>query len=181
MFICLDDSTSSGNQATVGSHWSIIQTNLDGAVINTRQVISGAGLTGGGDLSADRTLAMTSDQRTRDIFYVMDGAGSTLTIGIKGDIQIDFAATIISATLLADQSGSIVVNVWKDVYANYPPDVSDKITASAPPTITATTKSTDSTLTGWTTAISAGDVLRFNVDSVTTITRCVIVLKVRIS
>lgn len=30
----------------------------DGPVINTRQVISGAGLTGGGDLSADRTLAV---------------------------------------------------------------------------------------------------------------------------
>jgi hypothetical protein len=58
MFICLDDGTASGNQATVGSHWSIIQTNLDGAVINTRQIISGNGLTGGGDLSADRTLAV---------------------------------------------------------------------------------------------------------------------------
>lgn len=56
MFICLTDGTASGNQATVGSAWSIIQTNLDGAVINTRQVLAGTGLTGGGDLSADRTF-----------------------------------------------------------------------------------------------------------------------------
>ena len=38
MFICLTDSTSSGNHATVGSNWSIIQTNLDGAVIGPASV-----------------------------------------------------------------------------------------------------------------------------------------------
>lgn len=33
MFICLSDSTSSGDHATVGSDWNIIQVNIDGAVI----------------------------------------------------------------------------------------------------------------------------------------------------
>jgi hypothetical protein len=32
-------------------------------------------------------------------------------------------------------------------------------------------KSQDTTLTGWTTAVAAGDILRFNVDSATTVTR----------
>lgn len=31
--ICLDDGTASGNQATVGSHWTVAQANIDGAVI----------------------------------------------------------------------------------------------------------------------------------------------------
>lgn len=115
---------------------------------------------------------------TSSINFVIDGGGSTITTGVKGDLVVDFACTINSATLLADQSGSIVVNIWKDTYANFPPVVGDKITASAPPTITTATKSTDSTLTGWTLAIAAGDVLRFNVDSVTTVQRVTLDLKV---
>ena len=39
-------------------------------------------------------------------------------------------------------------------------------------------KSQDSTLTGWTTAVAAGDILAFNVDSTATITRVTISLKV---
>jgi hypothetical protein len=79
--------------------------------------------------------------------------------------------------MVADQSGSIVVDIWKDMYANYPPIDADSITASAPPTITAATKSQDSTLTGWTKAIAAGSILRFNVDSCATIERCTLALK----
>lgn len=115
---------------------------------------------------------------TSSIEFIIDGGGSTITTGIKGDLEIPFAATITAATLLADQSGSIVVNIWKNTYANYPPVVGNKITASAPPTISSATKAQDTTLTGWTTSISAGDTLRFNVDSVTTITRVVLSLKI---
>ena len=32
-------------------------------------------------------------------------------------------------------SGSIVIDVWKDTYANFPPIVADTITASAKPTL----------------------------------------------
>lgn len=80
--------------------------------------------------------------------------------------------------MLADQSGSIVVDIWKDTYANFPPDNADSITAAAPPTISGAQKSQDATLTGWTTAIAAGDILAFNVDSCATITRVTISLKV---
>lgn len=113
------------------------------------------------------------------INFIIDGGGATITTGIKGDVVIDFACTILSVTLLADQSGSIVVDIWKDTYANYPPLVADSITASAKPTISSATKSQDTTLTGWTTSIAAGETLRFNVDSVTTIQRVTLDLKVR--
>ena len=108
--------------------------------------------------------------------FVIDGAGSAITTGVKGDVLFTFGCTINSATLLADQSGSIVVNIWKDTYTNYPPTVADKITASAPPTISTATKSQDTTLTGWTTTISANDTLRFNVDSAASITRATLIL-----
>jgi ribosome-binding ATPase YchF (GTP1/OBG family) len=108
----------------------------------------------------------------------IDGAGSAITTGVKGFIRVPYACTITKATLLADQAGSIVVDVWKDSYANYPPTVADTITASAKPTLSTATKSEDATLTGWTTAISAGDVLGFKVDSASTLTRVVLQLEI---
>ena len=115
---------------------------------------------------------------TASISFLIDGGGSALETGIKGDLEIPFDCTITQATAMADQSGSVVVDVWKDTYANFPPTDADSITASAPITISSSTKSQDSTLTGWTKTISAGDILRFNVDSCTTITRVVISLKI---
>ena len=115
-------------------------------------------------------LAWVDDLATVQI--IIDGGGSAIATGVKGYVTIPFAwSDITEAILLADQSGSIVVDVWKDTYANYPPVDADSITASAPMTISSATKSRDTTLTGWTKTGSAGDVLGFNVDSATTVTR----------
>lgn len=114
---------------------------------------------------------------TTDLEVVIDGIGSTITTGVKGDVRIDFPCTIKQWTLLADQSGSIQVDIWKDIFANFPPTVADTITASAPPVLTSEASNEDSTLTGWTTSIAAGDTLRFNVDSVSTVQRVTLVLK----
>ncbi len=107
--------------------------------------------------------------------YVIDGGGSTIATGMKGYLYVPFAATITGAILLADQSGSIVVDIFKSTYTAFDPTThpasGDKITASAPPTISSAKKSKDTTLTGWTTALAADDVLAFNVNSATTIQR----------
>ena len=117
------------------------------------------------------------------IGIVIDGGGSAITTGVKGFVEVPFACTIIAATLLSTDaavtSGSIVIDVWKDTYANYPPVVGDSITASAKPTLASATKSKDSTLTGWTTAIAAGDIIGFSVTSVTTVTRVTLSLTVQ--
>jgi len=128
-----------------------------------------AGSSGGGSSASPGTASLT---------FIIDGGGSAITTGQKGHLEIPFACTITQVTMLADASGSIVVDIWKDTYANFPPTDADSITASAPPTISSAQKSQDSTLTGWTKAISAGDILAFNVDSCSTITRVTISLKV---
>ena len=114
--------------------------------------------------------------------FVIDGGGSALTTGMKGYLEVPFACTITRATLLADQSGSVVVDVFRSTYSDFAPPThpvsGDKLTASAPPTISTATKSQDATLTGWTTSLAAGDVLGFNVNSATTITRVTCSLKV---
>ena len=123
--------------------------------------------------------------RVGAVGIILDGGGSAITTGVKGFLEVPFAGTITAATLLSTDaavtSGSIVIDVWKDTYANYPPTSGDTITASARPTLTSATKSRDTTLTGWTTAISAGDILGFNVVSVSTLTRVVLSLTVQAS
>ena len=110
------------------------------------------------------------------INFIIDGGGAAVATGVMGDVQIDFKCTITSVEMLADQSGSMVVDIWKDTYANFPPTNADTITATATPTISAATKSSDSTLTGWTTSIATGDILRYNVDSNSTIERATVAL-----
>jgi hypothetical protein len=110
------------------------------------------------------------------VSLVVDGNGAPFSTGVKAYLQIPFAATITAVTLLADQTGSVVVDIWKDTYANFPPTVADSICGASKPTITASNKYTDSTLTGWTTSITANDVLAFNIDSVTSITKLTISL-----
>jgi hypothetical protein len=116
---------------------------------------------------------------TSAIGYSIDGGGAAITTGLLGSgLRVPFDATIESVTLLADQTGSIVVDIWKDTLANFPPTVGDSICASAKPTLSSARTSEDATLTGWTASIAAGDVLFFNVDSATDVQNVTIILKV---
>jgi hypothetical protein len=110
--------------------------------------------------------------------FVIDGAGEAITTGIKGDVMVPFAATVDRVTLLADQSGSAVIDIWKTTLADYPPASADSITGSSKPSLSSAAKMQDTTLSGWTTSIAAGDVLRFNVVSAATITRLSVILSV---
>jgi len=127
------------------------------------------------------TARLDSNIKTRTITFIIDGGGSAITTGVKGFLEIPFACTIQSWTILADQSGSIVVDVWKDTYANYPPTVADTIAGTEKPTLSSATKNRDTSLTSWTTAITAGDILGFNVDSAATVTKVTLSIKVAVT
>jgi hypothetical protein len=108
------------------------------------------------------------------IGFEIDGGGSTITTGFKGyGPRVSVAHTITKATALSvDSAGpatscSITIDVWADTYANFPPTSGDKISASAPVSLSSATKSEDSTLTGWTTSIAADSIYGFSVASVT--------------
>ena len=135
---------------------------------------------------AGEPLALTAHEADPDahhsniatLTFVVDGGASAITTGQKGHLHIPFNCTITQVTLLADQTGSIVIDIWKDGYGFFPPTDADSVTGSGPPTISSAQKYQDSTLTGWTTYIYANDVLAFNVDSCTTITRVTLSLRV---
>jgi len=92
--------------------------------------------------------------------------GADLTTGVKARIWFSFPCKITGWTILADASGSVVVDVWKDSYANHPPTVADTIAGTEKPTLSGAQKNQDLTLTTWSQNVAAGDVLFFNIDSV---------------
>ena len=164
-------------------------TNSDVAPTERLRITSSGGISFGSSGTAYGTagqaLISTGDaapawtDQFLSITFLISGGGSTVATGIAGDLTVPFNCEITEWTLLADQTGSVVVDIWKDTYANYPPTVADTITGSAKPTISAGVKGQSSTLTGWTTTITAGDTLRFNVDSAATLTRVTLSLKVK--
>lgn len=106
---------------------------------------------------------------------VFDGGGSAIVADRKIYVRIPISGTISAAYIMADVSGTISVEVWKDTFANFPPTVADKISASAPIALSSAQKGEDTTLTGWTTTVTAGDVLCFNVSALaTSITWCAV-------
>lgn len=129
---------------------------------------------------AARDIAVAASEAVVDtdsgISFVMDGFGTPLATGLQGYIRCPFGGTIISASLLADQAGDMVVDIWKCTYAQFDagathPVAGDKITASAPPTLSAAVKSEDTALTGWTKAVTTGDIFAFSISSTSGVIR----------
>lgn len=108
------------------------------------------------------------------------GGGSALTTSAdEVVVYMPASGTISRVTVLGlGGPGSCVIDIWKDVFANYPPTVADTITASAKPTISAANAVTSTTLTGWTTTVTAGDCLLFHIDSVSGFTGLSIFLEI---
>lgn len=104
--------------------------------------------------------------------FVIDGGGATITTGIKGDLYCPDAFTIQGAVIAADQTGSIVVDIWNDTRANFPPTDADSLPgAGTPPTLSSAVVARDTTLTSWDVTVPADSFLRFNVDSATSVQR----------
>ena len=112
---------------------------------------------------------------TRTLNFIIDGGGLPITTGKKGVAVVDGNYTITGWTIIADQSGSIVVDVNRATYTNFPTTAS--IAGTELPTLSSAQKAEDLTLSSWTTTISARDVLEFEVDSATTVTRVTVALR----
>ncbi len=107
--------------------------------------------------------------------------GDVLTAGVPLRVVCPFAGTITSGTVLLDQTGSVSIEVRKCTYAQFDggvthPVAGDKISASTPLAVSSATKSTDSTLTGWTTSVGAGDIIEFYLSSASAVTLALVQL-----
>lgn len=133
-----------------------------------------------GNAQLDGILTVSGGRIVGDLSIwplVIDGGGSPISTGVKFDIVIPYNGLVTRWDLYGDQSGSIVIDLWQDSYANFPPTNADSITTSEEPTLSAATKNQDTSLNsgnGW--ALTRGNVLRVNVDSASTVTRATLAL-----
>ena len=120
------------------------------------------------------TQSQVQDNQAADVIFVFDVLNP---VPQPVNVTIDFDCTILSATLLAEpDAGNIVMDVLKSTYAGWPTTAS--IVGASPPTLSSAQKSQDTVLTGWTTHISAGDILQASVVSALSIAKIVLILKV---
>ena len=118
--------------------------------------------------------------RPRSLLVTIDGMGAEISEGVAGEATVHYPCEIISWRLLADIEGDIIVDIWKADYASYPPTALDSITGTEQPTLTGTDKDESSTLADWVVDVNPGDTFRFNVDSITDITRVLLTLHLRV-
>ncbi len=100
----------------------------------------------------------------------------SITIPISGDPIVtgtscvgipataNFACTINKAQISANASGSVTVHIWKAAGAI--PNSGNKISASAPVTLSSSQLNQNSSISGWNVAVSVGDVFWATVASV---------------
>lgn len=136
--------------------------NSNGVIIE----IDPSDLGGGGGGSAIHEVGAT-----------VDGGGNVVSAGFVGYRPVSVSGTIKKVTVLADQAGDIEWDIKKSTYSDFPSTTS--IVASAPPELSNSQKYQDSTLSGWTTTVTAGDVLEFRITGTPDdITWCTILLEI---
>lgn len=116
----------------------------------------------------------SSSLRKTQLHVTIDGNGSAITTGDKKVyIRVPFDFELNGWEIVADQSGSIVFDIWKDTYANFPPTVADTIIGGGgtKPTLSAAQKATSGNIDFYTTDWLEGEYIEVNVDSVSTVTK----------
>lgn len=109
------------------------------------------------------TLAVTGDFANFKKFnlnFIIDGGGAVVGTGIYGVVRIPDACTLVSVSALADQSGTASCEVYVTTFAGYTANFTD-MSGGNDINLLGAIKFTNSSLSGWTTAYSAGDIVRF--------------------
>lgn len=114
------------------------------------------------EFTGSQAIRTTAAVRTQQIGITVDGGGSPITAGAKGFKSFPVAGTITGWRLLADVSGNVEFDIFKDPYGSFPPTTS--IVAAAPPALSGAQADED-TVGTWTTAVAAGDVFGFEVQA----------------
>lgn len=123
-------------------------------------------------VSSFRTSMLSALNSNISIELLIDGLGSAITTGVKGFIEIPVSCTVNRWTVAGDVAGSIVVDIWRANGAV--PTVANTIAGTSLPTLSAAQYATNTSLTGWTTTLAPQDIIGFNVNSATTVTKATV-------
>lgn len=111
----------------------------------------------------------------RTFGLVIDRGVGPVNPGFKGYVACPFSGTITQWYLEANQVGSCVLDVWK---SRKTPTAADTICGSGKPTLSSQISATGP-VSGWTNlSVLKGDVVGFNVDSASSLTRITLVVRV---
>jgi hypothetical protein len=108
----------------------------------------------------------------------IDGSGNTITTGLKGYGVIPYDCKIVSWYIVADTLGEIEIDVWIN---NTIPTGVNSVTGANRPRLTAQQVAFSDTLTGWDIQVSSGDIIAFNVVTVSNVTKINLVLKLELT
>ena len=161
-----------------GTNWTELGTGAVVSVNGATGIVLVGKLTDGVD---DVTLAQAKKEVDAEgcIDVIIGDGSNEISTGVALAVEVPYAMTLTTARIFAidGNTGSIKVDIWKDTYANFPPTDADTITGGEEPEISASDKSEDTSLTSWTKTLSKGDIVYFNTDSVTTLTKVLVSLK----
>ena len=110
------------------------------------------------------------------IGLTVDAGEVAIVTGPKGYVAVPYDCAIEKWYLVADKSGSIVIDVWKRNGAI--PTVAHTITGSQKPTLSSQQINSSTNVNSWITSVTTGDIIGFNVDSVEAISRVTLTIKV---
>lgn len=115
----------------------------------------------------------------QNLQVIFDGGGAPLQEGDYADILVPFDSTLDSIFLIADQSGSVDIDIQRSTYSSFPA-VSSIVGAGTAPTLSSAQKYNNTDFSDWTSdSLAQGDILRFYVGSnANAITRLTVSLRV---
>jgi hypothetical protein len=147
----------------------IITSNGTNYEADCNHLIPGANITLTKTNAGTTVAAAGSAAQQHVITFVITGAaGAAIS---TGDLSLfptaAFSCTINRIDVSGAPSGSITVDIWKRAGAI--PTAANKISASAPATLSSSQLNQNGSLTGWTTAVSSGDVFGGTVATAATV------------
>jgi hypothetical protein len=122
---------------------------------------------------------VTTADLTRTVNFLVDSGSLVIVPGVKGSVTIDVSGIIESWKILSDQTGILQVDILKSNFQDFPTFTSI-CGISNRPTINNTDKGFDDVLSGWDTAVRAGDIFKFEVINSINIKRFLISFKLKL-
>jgi hypothetical protein len=104
-----------------------------------------------------------------------DGGLAVLVAPHAQDVVVPFTGTLTGWRIYAPEAGTAAFGVSKSDYASFP-TFTDIVGAGTAPGVTASDHAESVSLASWTTAVTAGDVLRFTLSSVSILRQVVLVM-----